>query len=304
MRIHPESDRLLTQKERVRFAGVLTLIALGALAFGAQACDLKPAPRQPTYSTAGGATPDETRAATFKIYTHVAYIAPEDADPTDDAPSESWTGTGWIGVSDAATTYIVTAGHVCETRTEVTMTPDPLEQLLTGAEPQTLKVDRVTYEIRSASGDEYTAERVLVDDDQHDLCVLKFAGGLGNPLPLATEDPAYAATGWYVGAPDGVWGGGLAGFFPMTFSGRAHPFRGTCDNDPTLKPLCDQDAEVFTGAATHGASGSAILVSGRVVGVLNLVDNDFPNVSAAVPWDEIASALNRARAADAPPAEL
>ncbi len=87
---------------------------------------------------------------------------------------------------------------------------------------------------------------VLVDDDVHDVCVLR-GKMAGDPIALASEDPAVGAPVWTAGYPVG-WFLISSGFW----SGRDEDNEGVC-------------SVVVAG----GASGSPILdVHGRAVGVL------------------------------------
>lgn len=278
MGMRAEDGRPLEPRERLQFAGVL--VALAAISVAAQAgCR---APR---------ATREDAAEATFKVtvdvYTDPPGIYEMLGLPTPPEGHEKWTGTAWVAEYERGTSYLVTAGHVCESRTEVEDV-DPFFGVTVGK----LKVHRVDYRLTAEDGTEVRDLTVLVDDDDADLCVMSHRGWLAAPLPIATEDPERYARGWYAGAPAGVWGEGVAMTYDLVYDGRGRPFSGKCG--PDMK-ICEADGEVVSGSVTGGASGSAILFGGRVVGVLNLALGRFPDLGVAVPWNAVRRDLDRAR---------
>jgi hypothetical protein len=269
--------RIMTRKERTRFAAIVSALALAALA-----CARQTAPKGPP--SPPSITQSETARATFKLMTVVA-------ETSDHAVKiQSWAATAWIvGGSPSTGSLLMTAGHACESATV------RLQPIGKGPGATSLREVHVSAEHRlvPASGDRYYKARVVVDDDEVDLCVLATDEYLGPPLLLARADPSYGAAGWYVGAPHSEWGGGVAPMFGVLFAGRGTLFKGNCDT-------CDAVALAFATTATHGASGSPIVVGGRVVAVLNLVDPEFPAIAEGVPWDVAARILARAEHPTAP----
>lgn len=254
----------LTYAERVRFALALAVIGFIALLSSACACFQRPMTRV------------ESSHSVYQIGVTVH-------EGTGDV---GWWGTGWVVARDGGRSYIMTAGHVCETRQAIE-DPDPLG-LGTGSMSVVKSVD---YVLIAPSGQQYEGAEVVLDDDSVDLCVLSIKGDFGDPIPLASVDPQYGSRGWYVGAPRAIWGGGIAGIYEVTYSGRGTPFKGGCD-------ICDNEMEVFsTSEGAPGASGSPILVNGRVVAVLNMVSSRFPTFTVGVPWDTVRAFLGRAHVA-------
>jgi hypothetical protein len=287
-----DTDRPMTSKERTAFAAALAILLSIAAASNA-GCDFRGLSRpQPAYDWVDRG---DTASSTFKIEAQITTQSHADEGGSD-APEvhhRGWTGTAWVGASAEDRAYLITAGHVCETRRQIKIEPDILGQLL-GEKASVEDVLKVEYTIIAADGTRYGGATALEDDDDVDVCVLSIGAHLGRALPIADADPAYGAKGWYVGAPRGIWGNGLAGVFDVTYSGRAAPFKGSCDMDAGLKKLCDADGEIFTGDFAPGASGSPILVDGRVVGLMNLSPPSFPSIGASVPWDVVRRVLSRA----------
>jgi len=256
---------ILTYAERVRFALVLAVIGFVMLLSSACACYQRPMTRV------------ESSHSVYQIGVTVH----------EDVGDVGWWGTGWVVARYGGRSYIMTAGHVCETRKAIE-NPDPLG-LGTG---DMAVVKSVDYTLIASDDKKYDGATVVLDDDDVDLCVLAIQGDFGEPMPLAGVDPQYGSRGWYVGAPRAIWGGGIAGIYETTYSGRGTPFKGGCEDG---SKLCDNAAEVFsTAEGAPGASGSPILVDGRVVAVLNMVDGRFPTFTVGVPWDTVRAFLARA----------
>lgn len=256
----------LTYAERLRFAAVLAVIGFVMLLSSACACYQRPVTRV------------ESRGSVYQISVTVH----------EDVGDVGWWGTGWVVARYGGRSYIMTAGHVCETRKAIE-NPDPLG-LGTGDMAEVKSVD---YELIAPDDKHYDGVAVVLDDDGNDLCVLSVKGDFGEPMPLATVDPQYGERGWYVGAPRAIWGGGIAGIYEATYSGRGVPLKGGCGVEDAR--LCDNVAEVFsTAEGAPGASGSPIFVGGRVVALLNMVDGRFPTFTVGVPWDTVRAFLARA----------
>lgn len=163
-------------------------------------------------------------------------------------------GTAWTVAVKSGWTYFMTAGHVCDTS-------------LPGATK--------TFKIIDRNDDTYTVEVVAVEFDeediQTDLCLLKLEGVLSNPLLIARSDPGYNDPLYYVGAPAGAFGGGLAPSFDGVECGGYH----------------------FCGPTTQGASGSAIFTREGVIGVLVRVNMNFKYIVSYVSRDRILDFLEK-----------
>lgn len=132
-------------------------------------------------------------------------------------------GSGWVWKNrDGGGSWLITAGHVCEGSTSFTL------------------IDRV--------GTEWYAEKVM-SGDTPDLCELwaPTVDAAASPaLPLALAMPAYDEALISIGAPAGVYGGGVAPVYHNYYAG----------------------GEKFTGPVYFGISGGPILSKYGVVGVV------------------------------------
>ncbi len=144
-------------------------------------------------------------------------------------------------------------------------------------------VESVAYTLIAADGTEIPGATVVLDDDDNDLCMFQVAGNLGRPIPIGDRDPPYAAEGYYVGAPHGIWGGGIAGYYTVRFSGRGTPWNNK------------KEALAFsTASAAPGASGSPYMYDGQAVALLNLGSSSFFTFSTGVPWDQLKTFVAKA----------
>ncbi len=224
------------------------------------------------------ASREQAAASTYMIEVDVTTAPSEMFDaPGATEGHMRWRGTAWVAQYDRdGRARLVTAGHVCESRSEI-------ELDFMGIPLGSLEVRRVDYKLVASDGTEIPAGNVLLDDDDDDICIIAHQGYLGRPLPIASEDPDMGDRGFYAGAPYGTWGGGFAGVYDLTYAGRGAPFKGKCG--PDADKLCAKDELALIGSMAPGASGSAMLIDGQVVGVMNLGNPRFPNMGLAVPWN-------------------
>ena len=171
----------------------------------------------------------------------------------------AWSGTAWLVQKTDKFSYVMTAGHVCEEG------PD------------------VVYSLFSKDNVESTATRVVLDDDDLDLCLLEVPGNIGNPLAIASKDPEYGDNGFYIGAPNGIWGNGVAPMYLVHFIGRG-----------TVFGFGNEALAFSTEGAMGGASGSPIIFNNQVVALLTLVPPKFQSITSGVPYNSIKSFLERA----------
>jgi hypothetical protein len=99
---------------------------------------------------------------------------------------------------------------------------------------------------------------------------------------MANEDPPYGSNSEVVGAPAGLWGGGVAVASDIKFSGRGSVFG------------VEPDGLAFNGNVAPGNSGSAILYRGYVVGLISLGATRFKTLTHAVPHDTIRAFMRKA----------
>lgn len=205
---------------------------------------------------------------------------------TSDTIEVGWSGTGWVGARSVGKSYVMTAGHVCESGSvfETQYLDWSKFQVVT----LELPIIKVEHTLISRDGTEFTGAKVLRDEDLddefngNDLCMLQVAGNLGSPIPVASEDPPYGGIAEVVGAPRGLWGGGIAVASDVKYSGRGSVF----DVSP--------DGLAFNGPVAAGNSGSAVTYQGWVVGVVSLGATRFPSLIHAVPHERIREFMRKA----------
>lgn len=229
-------------------------------------------------------TPADAVQSVYKINVDVQYSSDD-----DEIKHHQWSGTAWVAEHTSGHTYLVTAGHVCETRKEIPSEDDDDDNT------ETYNVKKVNYTLVASDGTEVPGVIVLIDDDNIDLCVLSVGTVIGTPLPISHFDPAYGTPGWYIGAPHGLWGAGFAGLYNLTYSGRGNPLSGECLDDMAV--ICSNDAELFSvSGGASGCSGSPAIVNGQVVAVLNIVAYSYGwgAYIQGVPWEAVRQILDRA----------
>lgn len=205
---------------------------------------------------------------------------------TDGTVEVGWTGTAWVVDRSSGSTFLMTAGHVCETR-------DFFETWYVDWDTWTIETIKLpivekSHTLISRENVEIPTT-VLADEDLNeetyagnDLCLLGSQGDLGTPLPLGKEDPAYGSHSEVIGAPAGLWGGGIAVTADLKFSGRGNVWGGGV-----------AESLAFTGDVVGGNSGSAIMHNGRVVALLNLGGVRFKELTTGIPWEEIRAFFRR-----------
>lgn len=197
-----------------------------------------------------------------------------------------WSGTGWVSGNSNGKSYVMTAGHVCESREVFHI--EGMDWAAGKYVKYDLPIVKTEHRMVGRDGTKFSDSQVIRDEDldeNHngiDLCMLGVAGDLGAALPIASEDPPYGSPSEVVGAPRGLWGGGVAVASDVKFSGRGSVF-GTAP-----------DGLAFNGNVAPGNSGSAVLYKGRVVGLISLGATQFPTLSHAVPHEMIRSFIRRA----------
>lgn len=196
-----------------------------------------------------------------------------------------WVGTGWVAAKRNGNSYLMTAGHVCESGDFFELEYFDWETF----EMRTVQLPIIKKVHKVVSRDNIETEvTVLADEDLNadgsgpDMCLTAVHGDFGPVLPLATEDPGYAEHAAVIGAPTGLWGGGIAPTADLKFSGRGNIWGGKIET-----------SLAFTGDVAGGNSGSAIMQDGKVVALLNFGGRRFKELTTGIPWDVLQDFLRR-----------
>jgi hypothetical protein len=168
------------------------------------------------------------------------YAAPSTFQLEVEREEGSYTGTAWIHKVADGLTYLITAGHLCGDKTG-------------------------TFELVTQDGRRQLAYPLDREVEGLDLCEVATPGVIGPPLLLAPGLPVYGAPVAYVGAPQGIWGDGMAPLYHGFYAG----------------------GDILSILTAPGASGSAILGTEGVIGVLVAVATRFPAVTWMVPVDDL-----------------
>jgi hypothetical protein len=228
----------------------------------------------PVHSDYRSLSTSDVSKSVFKIVANMEVIA--QGDETKRVINGGWSGTAWTVKVKDGNSFLMTAGHVCESGKTYT-------QVGFFGDKTVYDIKSVTYKLLTPDDVTITGVTVIADNDDDDLCLISVAGQLGKEIPLATEDPPYAAEGYYIGAPKGIWGGGIAGYYQTHFSGRGTPFGN------------GKEALAFsTASAAPGASGSPYMYNGKAVALLNLGHGGFMTFSTGVPHEVIDAFVKKA----------
>jgi hypothetical protein len=201
-----------------------------------------------------------------------------------------WSGTGWVAARAPGRSYVMTAGHVCESKDVYQIEAYDIDweagiiEFETIDLPITVKKHTMLNRdgVESANGSVVRDEDLDDDFNGNDLCMLGVGADLGPAIPVAIQDPEYGQTCSVVGAPTGLWGGGIAVASEAIFSGRGSVF-GT-----------EPDGLAFNGLLAPGNSGSAVVCDGHAVGVISLGSTRFKSLTHAVPHDSIRKFMRQA----------
>jgi hypothetical protein len=209
---------------------------------------------------------------------------------TRDFVEIGWSGTGWAAAQGAGKTYVMTAGHVCESKDVYPfdffyVDWDTFEFEFVHFDFPIVEKHHVMIGSDGVASPDATIIRDEDLDDNfngNDLCMLGLVGEIGTPVPVADHDPGFGQACSVVGAPTGLWGGGIAVPSSATFAGRGEVF-GT-----------DPDGLAFNGLLAPGNSGSAVICNGEVQGVISLGSTRFPSLIHAVPHERIQDFIAKA----------
>lgn len=209
---------------------------------------------------------------------------------TADTAEIGWSGTGWVVAGAPGRSFVMTAGHVCESKVAYDIWVYDIDwEAGTFEEAKlTLPILKKEHVMISRDGVESANGNIIRDEDLdeefngNDLCVVGVASALGPAIPLADRDPEYGETCSVVGAPTGLWGGGVAVASEAIFSGRGSVFG------------VEPDGLAFNGLLAPGNSGSAVVCGGRAVGVISLGSTRFRSMTHAVPHEAMRKFLKAA----------
>jgi hypothetical protein len=209
---------------------------------------------------------------------------------TQDTAEIGWSGTGWVAARAPGRSFMMTAGHVCESRETYDVEVYDIDWEANTIEFETIHLPIIEkkHVMMSRDGVDSVSGSVLRDEDMddeyngNDLCMLGIGADLGPAIPIANDDPDYGQACSVVGAPSGLWGGGIAVASEPLFSGRGSVFG------------VEPDGLAFNGLLAPGNSGSAVTCNGRVVGVISLGSTRFKSLIHAVPHESIAAFMKKA----------
>ena len=202
-----------------------------------------------------------------------------------------WAGTGWVAARRNERSFVMTAGHVCESKSVYTVQFFDIdwERMEFVVRTLDLPIVEKKHTLVSREGVKVAADVIRDEDfkdessfDGPDMCLLGAGVRLGAPLRLAWQDPTYGDNAEVVGAPRGLWGGGIAVASDVKYSGRGSIFK------------VDPVGLAFNGHVAPGNSGSAVIHEGRVVGLISLGSIRFPSLIHAVPHEILRDFLKRA----------
>lgn len=172
-----------------------------------------------------------------------------------------FSGTGFGIAHDMASTYILTAGHICSN-----LGSNPV----TGEEPPP---HTATFKVVDRMGDEYPATVYSISDEQ-DLCLLKTETRL-QITRIAKDSPQPGEIIHYSGYPTGMYILNGLNYFDGRFSGS------TPDGN-----------HLYSMAVAAGASGSPVYNNdGEVIGLVSAVLVDFHHISIGVGRENILAFL-------------
>lgn len=246
--------------------------------------ELLPKPKEEVTEGAGGAK-STWKPAPFVLKTND--LSPHIMSSTDSTAKVGWSGTGWVAARENGRSYVMTAGHVCESGEFLTVSVIDWETFT--IRDVKLPIIEKKHTLLSREDIEMGPAVVLSDEDLNeetmsgpDMCLLGVQGDVGIPLPIANGDPEYATHAEVIGAPTGLWGGNIAVTADLKFSGRGNVWGGSV-----------AEGLAFTGDVAGGNSGSAIMKDGRVVAMLNLGGSRFKELTTGVPWETLRDFLRR-----------
>lgn len=204
---------------------------------------------------------------------------------SDNTAQVGWSGTSWVAVNLHIRSYAMTAGHVCESGDSYEL--QFIDWNTWEVVSLKLPILKKEHTLVARDGAEIIA-KVIRDEDMddsyngNDLCLLGAPGDLGPSISIGNFDPEFGETCTVVGAPRGLWGGGIAVASDVKFSGRGSVFE------------VEPDGLAFNGLVAQGNSGSAVVCRGQALGVISLGSRQFPSLIHAVDYGRTAEFLKKA----------
>ena len=165
-----------------------------------------------------------------------------------------YSGTGFALKSTEDGTYVMTAGHICESG---------------GDGPPELQA--VT-----SKADSFLAQIMTIDIKQ-DMCILFVPGMQVPPLKVSRTAPAVGDTIFTMGFPAGIWSPGMIPILTGHYSG----------------PVESNSTDGYTVPSHPGSSGSPILnKSGEGVGMVIMSHSLFPHFTLSPSYWDIMSFID------------
>jgi len=183
--------------------------------------------------------------------------------------SMTGTGSGMVVHHRNGLTYVLTAAHVCQDRSQRSI---QISTVLGDAElsiEQRISLISIDY-----YGNRHTT-RVLSVDNENDICLIDSPGTWGYPVPVSSNEPEIGEIVYNVAAPLGIFEPRMVPIFDGRFVGA----------DPTGRRFYS----IPTGP---GSSGSAILNNrGEIVGMIHSAFTQFENLAISASLADIRSML-------------
>lgn len=179
------------------------------------------------------------------------------------------TGSGAVISHENGKTYVLTAAHVCWVEPYETVQNNTMILEILSIS----NINLVLYDGTVATGN------VFYVDEERDVCLISTPGRLGQPLPIAENNPVQGQKYYNMAAPYGIFSPGMTLSFDGYYSGM------------------DEGLHFYTIPARPGSSGSAVINShGEIVGIITMASTVFETMSIVTSLSSIIDAENMIQA--------